>query len=381
MGQPLVSRVRNASATADVTIDPRREVVVYWMIGARRPSWNFALDRAVDLARELDKPLLVLEPLRVGYPWASERLHAFVVDGMRDNAAAFEREGIAYHPYVEGAPGEGKGLLEAIGARACVVVTDEALGFFQPRMIDAAAARLAAVGAPLEVVDGNGLVPLRAVDKASPTAYAYRRALQKLLPRYLASTPRAEPFSGARLRAWDIPGDVARRWPAANVDALDLASLPIDHAVKRATGLAGGFVEGRARLARFVTSALDRYEDRSHPDLDVASGLSPWLHFGHVSAHEVFDAVARREAWKPSRAGHVVDGSKEGFWGMSANAEAFLDELVTWRELAHNHAVFLDNFQSDDSHPRMGARVPRQTRAGSASRALHVRAARRGAHG
>ena len=31
--------------------------VLYWMIAARRPSWNFVLDRAVELARELDRPL------------------------------------------------------------------------------------------------------------------------------------------------------------------------------------------------------------------------------------------------------------------------------------------------------------------------------------
>lgn len=33
------------------------EFVLYWMTSARRVSWNFALDRAVEWARELDKPL------------------------------------------------------------------------------------------------------------------------------------------------------------------------------------------------------------------------------------------------------------------------------------------------------------------------------------
>ena len=34
--------------------------VLYWMIAARRTRWNFALDRAVELARELDRPLAEL---------------------------------------------------------------------------------------------------------------------------------------------------------------------------------------------------------------------------------------------------------------------------------------------------------------------------------
>ena len=49
---------------------------------------SFALDRAVGWARELGKPLVILEALRVGYPWASDRLHRFVLDGMADNVSA-----------------------------------------------------------------------------------------------------------------------------------------------------------------------------------------------------------------------------------------------------------------------------------------------------
>ena len=50
----------------------------------------------------------------------------------------------------------------------------------------------------------------------------------------------------------------------------------------------------------------------------------------------VVDAVWRHEGWPPARAGGVKNGSREGFWGLSAPAEGFLDELVTWRELGFN---------------------------------------------
>ena len=49
--------------------------VLYWMIAFRRTGWNFSLEQAVEWARRLDKPLIIFEPLRVGYPWASDRLH------------------------------------------------------------------------------------------------------------------------------------------------------------------------------------------------------------------------------------------------------------------------------------------------------------------
>jgi len=43
----------------------------------------------VGWARQLARPLLVLEALRCDYPWASARFHRFILEGMRDNAAAF----------------------------------------------------------------------------------------------------------------------------------------------------------------------------------------------------------------------------------------------------------------------------------------------------
>ncbi|MBP6848843.1 MAG: deoxyribodipyrimidine photolyase, partial [Kofleriaceae bacterium] len=128
--------------------------VLYWMIAARRPRHNFALDHALDHARALGLPLIVLEPLRVGYGWASDRLHRFVLDGMAANAAAFAAAGVTYYPYVEPAPGAGRGLLAALAARAAVVITDLQPGFFQPRLVAAAAARL---DARLPQVDSAGL--------------------------------------------------------------------------------------------------------------------------------------------------------------------------------------------------------------------------------
>ncbi len=332
-----------------------REWVVYWMIAARRTRWSWALQRAVALARELRKPLLVLEPLRCDYPYASDRLHAFVLRGMADNARRLAGRPVAYWPYVERARGEGRGLLAALGARACAVVTDDWPAFFLPRAVAAAGA---ALDVRLEAVDGATVYPFRLAGREFPTAYLLRRHLQKALPPWLALRPAEDPLRGVRLpRLEALPEALLRRWPAATgaelADPAGLAAaLPIDHGVPPA-GL-GGSEAAEARLRAFLDGGLDRYhEDRDEPDLEGASsGLSPWLHFGHLSAHEVAWAVLEREGWSPLRLGPKADGAKEGWWGASPAAEAFLDQLITWRELGFGWAAFRPDNLALTSLPR-----------------------------
>ena len=347
--EPRILAVNAAPARRD------GDYVLYWMIAARRAAHSFALDRAVELGRELGRPVVILEALRAGYPWASDRLHHFVMRGMADNAAAFERAGALYHPYVEPRDGDGSGLLEALAARACAVVTDDYPTFFLPRMVAAAGSRL---GVRLEAVDGNGLLPMRAAPRVFPTAFAFRRFLQQELPGHLAALPSPAPFRGRHLPpAPRLLREVLRGWPAAARELLRgspaaLAKISIDHSVPPSP-VAGGAAAGRAALTRFIRDRLARYaEDRNHPDREAASGLSPYLHFGHLSAHEVFRAVADAEGWTvetrltptspPGRgrgegvARRLKQGSRQGWWGMSPSAEAFLDQLVTWRELGFN---------------------------------------------
>jgi deoxyribodipyrimidine photo-lyase len=210
--------------------------------------------------------------------------------------------------------GDGKGLLAALAARAAVVVTDDAVGFFQPAMI-AAAAR--AIDARLEVVDGNGLMPMRLSTRAFPTARGFRTFWQKS-GAHTALRPSSAPPDHAALRGGAPPDHVVAQWQfGADVD---VAQLPIDHGVPRAGH--GGTTAARAALASFLTTRLPRYQERAHPDADAQSGLSPWLHFGHLGAHEVADAAMAADA-----------GGAEGA------RDAFLDELITWRELALQNAA------------------------------------------
>ena len=336
------SRVRALNGAA---VRPSGDWVLYWMTATRRLTWNHALDRAIAHAQTLDRPLVVLEPLNVDYRWASDRHHLAVIDGMREHERTLAGSGVAYHPYVEPRPGAGRGLLRALAERACAVVTDDSPVFFTPRLLEAAG-RLR--GCLVEAVDSCGLLPLSAADRTFTSAYHLRRFLHKELPAHLGEAPAADPLSSARLKPARIPADVLDRWPRAP-DALvggeglpaqealvgELGALPIDHSVGP-TGWRGGHGAARARLDAFLGDGLDRYgEERNDPDSGAASELSPWLHYGHISAHEVFDVVARREGWSPARITPPHDGRRKGWWGMSASAEAFVDELITWRELGH----------------------------------------------
>ncbi|MGD9906711.1 MAG: deoxyribodipyrimidine photolyase [Vicinamibacterales bacterium] len=325
--------------------------VLYWMIAARRATANAALDRAIVHARALGRPLLVLEALRADYPWASDRLHQFVIDGMRDNARAFAQPGVRYLAYVEPAVGAGRGLLEALAADAAVVVTDDVPAFFLPRMVAAAAPRLTV---RLEAVDGNGIVPMRAADRAFPTAYAFRRYLQQCLATHLAAPPDPEPFARPLPGASPpLPDGVAARWPdleSWTAHGGRLAQLPIDHDVAP-TGARGGAVAARARLDAFVADDLPRYaDDRNVVEREAASRLSPYLHFGHIGAHEVFAAVMAREGWLGAvpRGGA---GARSGWWGVSPAAEAYLDQLVTWRELGFNMCALRADYDRYESLP------------------------------
>jgi deoxyribodipyrimidine photo-lyase len=310
--------------------------VLYWMIAARRAGSNFALDRAIAHARALGRPLLVFEALRVGYPWASARVHQFVLDGMHDNARAFDQPGVRYFAYLEPHPGDGHGLLEALAADAAVVVTDEFPCFFLPRMVASAGRRLPV---RLEAVDGNGLLPMRAADRVFPTAFALRRHLQQVLANHIGHVPDSAPFTRSVLGGRPaLPDRLVERWPDVFTwleRGGTVASLPIDQEVAP-TGMRGGAIAAAARLDEFMARDLDRYvDDRNDPGAEVGSRLSPYLHFGHLSPHEVFAAVMQREGWLGAvpRGG---GGARQGWWGVSPAAESYLDQLVTWRELGFN---------------------------------------------
>jgi deoxyribodipyrimidine photo-lyase len=349
---------------------PERPLVIHWMHAHRRVRWNHALDRAVELARALGCPLQIVETIACDEPWASDRHHAFLLRGMAENRRRLAGGPIAYHPLVEREPGQVAAFLRALAPRAAAMVTDD----FPGEPAEAVDRLGPDLDVRLEAVDAATVFPFRLSGREFLTAYLFRRQLQRHLPPWLARRPTAEPLSRLRLPpAPPLPRALARRWPAAQARQLAapaklLATLPIDHHVGP-TGQ-GGSAAAEARLAAFLDGPLDRYlEDRDQPDLDGTSGLSPWLHHGHLAAEEVAAAVLDREGWTPGRLADTTRGARAGWWGLSPAAEAFLDQLITWRELGFGWAAFRPDHRQLSSLPawalatlRRHASDPRQPR-------------------
>jgi deoxyribodipyrimidine photo-lyase len=352
-------RVRQCNSAP---VCPDSRFVLYWMIAFRRATWNFALDRAVEWAERLQKPLVVLEALRCDYPWASDRMHSFALDGMAENACWFEGTGVLHYPFVELDRNAGNGLLRAMSEHASIVITDDFPCFFLPRMIAAAASQ---VPVRMEAVDSNGLLPLRASDQDFSTAYSLRRFLQKKLPLHLMEFPKANPLANAQIpAATGVPREITVKWPRMSARLLNgdrsfLAKIPINQSVPRVAGR-GGTSAAQALLREFVENKLDAYlEERNEPDRDATSNLSPYLHFGHISAHQIFSEITRREAWSLEHLRLRATGSRTGWWGISQTAEAFLDQLITWRELGFNFCSQRNDYDQFDSLPEWARKTLR----------------------
>jgi deoxyribodipyrimidine photo-lyase len=281
------------------------EYVLYWMTAYRRRHFNFALERAVFWATELRKPLLIFEPLACRYPWANARFHAFVVDGMVQNVASFKDAPVTYMPYVERAAGEGKKLYLQFASRACLIVTDDYPAFKIPQWINQVAVRSAV---RVEKVDSNGLFPMRATKRVFLTAHSFRRFLKQ---QSNPTLPIRDPLAGV-----DLP-----RFNRLEVTPETLTQRPssLDQSVSPVKSVRGGAAAAKSRLKAFISSD------------SPSSGLSPYLHFGHISVQEVHQAV-------------TLSGRPD--------SDHFLDELITWRELGFNMCANSTNYDQYSSLPQ-----------------------------
>lgn len=121
-----------------------------------------------------------------------------------------------------------------------------------------------------------------------------------------------------------------RSWPQAarvhseGIDALELQPKPAWDADFWREWQPGEDA-AHSRLTDFINTELRDYKaSRDRPDQKGTSGLSPHLHFGEISPHQVWDQVRRAAAH-----GDVPDG---------ADVASFISE-IGWREFAH-HLLF-----------------------------------------
>ena len=305
-----------------------RPYVLYWMQSTRRFEDNWALRLAIVEADRVNKPLVVLQTIDSGHAYASARFHTFLLEGARELATRAESLGIPFLVALCRRGDELRRVTERVAARAALVITDQ----FPTEGVPARTAELATrIDCRMLSVDSVGIVPAACFEREEYSARTLRPKLQRVLA---ALTEAVEDRAPKRL----LPAALLETLRTGTIDPRQfansalVAACDVDHRVARVASR-GGLVAARARLAEFVTGGLHDYSRRrSNPsDEGGTSRLSPYLHYGMISPLEVFGSV---QSAAPPR-----------------EAEAFLDEMLTWRDLAHNFCVRNAAYHSLSSLP------------------------------
>lgn len=291
--------------------------VIYWMSRDQRVFDNWGLLHAQELARESGTHVVVAFCLMPRCGEASARHYRFMIDGLREVERELAELGIPFRLLYGSPVAELARLAQEISTGA--IVCD-----FSPltlsRLRRESLARQLSV--PLVEVDSRNIVPAWvAADKHVYAAFHLRNRYAKLLPEFLHEIP--EPAVQTRVAKGEL---VATNWSAAleTVTAAEHGP-PID--------IPGGESAAHDALKMFIDVRLNGYaEKRGFPDTDHQSGLSPYLHFGQLSAQRAVLAV--RASGAPTD-----------------DVDSFVDEAVVWREVSDNFCLHQPSYASFDGFP------------------------------
>jgi deoxyribodipyrimidine photo-lyase len=178
------------------------------------------------------------------------------------------------------------------------------------------------INIPFYEVDAHNVVPCFYVSpKQEFGAYTIRPKIHKNLPEFLDNFPKIKKMKSSE---------------GFSSDSIDWESvynsLKVDDKVKPVNWLKPGEGAAHKALKKFIDSKLDIYDDlRNDPNADALSNLSPYLHFGQISAQRIALIVS-------SLANHP-------------SAESFLEELIVRRELSDNFCYRTPDYDSFKGFP------------------------------
>lgn len=330
------------------------DYVLYWMQINRRFQYNYALEYAIGWANKLGKPLLIYEGLSIEYPWACDRFHAFIMEGMKENLDFSESNDLNYFNFVEPEIGAGKGLFYRLAEKACTVISDEYPVFIIKKHNERVADK---IDIPYITIDSNGIIPLGVTDKDPYSAYLFRKIMQKHFKEGFTNPPKKDPIEELENRdKIELPKDFLNDYPKAdkmleNIEKT-ISGLDIDHEVG-IIDMTGTRQAALGKLGYFIGHSLLEYDEkRNHPDEKKTSGLSPWLHFGKISEYEIVKAALDHQPEGWTLEDLTPNGGKNsGFFNGDENIESFLDEVITWREVGFHYAHHVDNYDEFESLP------------------------------
>ena len=308
--------------------------VLYWMNRDQRATDNWALLTAQQEAVRSGQPLLVVFCLQESFLGARPEHFRFMLEGLLETASELQAVDI---PFIvrRGDPAWGV-LAVAQAVQAGLVVAD-----FSPLRLprqwrrDLAAAA-DQVGLSVWETDAHNIIPCwLATDKLEYAARTIRPKIQRQLPAWLSDIPALvrHPYAlrAELLQAISAPG-------ALKVISHALADLALQTAPdgRRQTLPPPGPAAAKRRLSQFIAESLKDFDRRNDPNLPVSSRLSPYLHFGQISAQRV---------------ALDVQASAQADPDLAAPTASFLEELIVRRELSDNFCFYNPDYDTWNGFP------------------------------
>ena len=315
-------RLRTRRLTDRRIVSRGRDYVLCWLMQALRADENPALDAAVALGNRRGLPVVVLHALENRYPYASHRLHRFILEASQELEAGVEARGLRFVRWVRKEGESEVDLVARLAERAAAVVCDDVPTFVTRTYADALSDRLdrAVLG-----VDACCAVPMNAFPDRLGTTKAFRAAHTARRPEHLETdltqTPDLSAYDG------DLPldSDEILDLDDVGLDRL-IAQTGVDMSVPPAPGWSGRRSAALARLEAGIRGTAPRYKwTRNNPSVSEGTmRISPWMHFGVLSPLEVArEALAAEEAGDLHRAARYK----------------LLDETLTWREYYYHRCA------------------------------------------
>ena len=291
--------------------------VLYWMSREQRVANNAGLLFASYLAKESGKHLEVLFILDETYPNANLRSFSFMIEGLQGVKRQLESLGIPFYLRRGNIPAR---VTEHINLyKNSIVITD-----FSPlrHVLSWKAQLLASISIPIYEVDGHNIVPCWiASDKQEYSARTFRPKITRQLIDYLY------PFSETKM----IKQELSIEFESVDWERI-LFSLKIDQGIYPSKKPAGEKAAKKV-LQTFINERIKDYAvERNHIKVNGCSELSPYIHFGQISALEIALEVMKQ-------------------CPADENREIFLEQLIVRRELAENFCYYNPNYDSFKGFP------------------------------
>lgn len=305
----------------DKQVDKYKKYVIYCMEASQRVDYNHALAYAIDVANNLNKPVIVVFNLTDKYKHSNQRYYKFMLEGIIKLKDKFKDLGIKFvinrGSYIEGCLKFSKD--------ACCIITDANYLKTQRNWRKYVADM---VEVKMVEVETDVIVPVRiASQKQEPYAMTIRPKIYELLDKFLDEVEINPP----KIKSEDYE---IESWELETVDDY-LRQLNIDKTVSTVDSYIGGYDEAEKLLEIFITQKLNKYKElRSDPTVDYQSNLSPYLHFGQISPVYVVKKVLEN---------YSIDDE---------NVKSFLNELVIWRELARNFCFYNPLYNQYEGIPK-----------------------------